>query len=123
MSITYYTDIPEEEQANLQEEISQQLRRMEIPGRLKGHRYLTVAIGQVVKDPGRLDYITKGLYLDIGKMFGVSGSKVERAMRTGIKRCWEKGGREELDRMAGFHVKRKPSNSDFIDLAASYFRR
>ena len=122
MAITYYTQIPEGLSVNLKEEISKQLRRMEIPGKLKGHRYLTTAIGQVAVDPQRLDFITKDLYLDIAKMFASTGSKVERAMRTSIRRCWERGGREELDRIAGFHVPRRPTNSEFIDLAASYFR-
>lgn len=123
MAITYDTHIPEEEQDGLLEEIDMCLRQLGIPGTIKGHRYLTVAIGQVAVDPQRLDFITKELYPDIAKMFDSSRWRVERAIRTAIKRCWERGGRKELEKLAGFHLQRKPTNSEFIDLVASYFRR
>lgn len=123
MAITYDIHIPEEEEDDLQKEIDIQLRRLGIPGTLKGHRYLSAAIVQVTKDPRRLDYITKELYPDIAKMFDSVSWRVERAIRTAIKRCWEKGGRKELEQMAGFCLQRRPTNSEFIDLAANYFRR
>ena len=123
MFITYHSQILEKQQSDLEDEISQQLRRLCIPGHLKGHRYLIIAIGQVAKDSRRLEYITKELYPDIANMLGATSSKVERAMRTAIKRCWEKGGRQALDQMAGFHLHRRPTNSEFIDLIASYFRQ
>ena len=122
MSITYHTQLSEILQVSLEERIGQQLRRMNIPGKLKGHRYLVDAIKQVTDDPERLDYITKGLYLDIAKQYGTTGGKVERAMWTAIRRCWEKGGRKALEEMIGFRLQRRPTNSIFIDLAASYFR-
>lgn len=123
MFMTYDLQISEEQQNSLEDKISQQLRRLYIPGNLKGHRCLIVAISQVAEDPRRIDYITKELYPDIATMLGMTSSKVERAIRTAIKRCWEKGGREELEKLAGFHLQRCPTNSDFIDLVASCFRR
>ena len=122
MSITYHTQLSEILQVSLEERIGQQLRRMNIPGKLKGHRYLVDAIKQVTDDPQRLDYITKGLYLDIAKQYGTTGGKVERAMRHAIKRCWEKGGRGALEEMIGFQLQRRPTNSEFIDLVANHFR-
>jgi len=122
MTTTHDTQFSENLQADLEERIGQQLRRMHIPGSLKGHLYLVEAIKLVTNDPERLNYITKGLYLDIAKMHGTKASKVERAMRHAIRRCWEKGGREALEEMIGFQLQRRPTNSIFIDFAASYFR-
>lgn len=121
MSSTH-TQLLDDCQGSLEEQIGQLLRRMNIPGKLKGHRYLTEAIRQVASDPERLEYITKGLYLDIAKMYKTKASKVERAMRHAIGRCWEKGGREALEEIAGFRLQRRPTNSDFIDLVANHFR-
>lgn len=119
---TTHTQLLDDCQGSLEERIGQQLRRMNIPGKLKGHCYLTEAISQVTKDPERLEYVTKGLYLDIAKIYKTKAHRVERAMRHAIKRCWEKGGREALEEIAGFQLQRRPTNSDFIDLVASYFR-
>ena len=60
---------------------------------IRDSRYLVDAIKQVTDDPQRLDYIIRGLYLDIAKQYGTTGGKVEQAMRTAIRRCREKGGR------------------------------
>lgn len=122
MNVVYDTYIFENLQDNLEMEVGRQLRSMGIYRKLVGHKYLVTAIVQTVQDPDKIHYITKGLYLDVAKMYGSKASRVERTMRTAIRQCWEHGGREELDRVAGFHLQRRPTNSEFIDLMASYFR-
>ena len=122
MAVTYDTYIFENLQEDLEEKIREKLRSMGIYGKLAGHKYLASAIAETVTDPDQVQYITKGLYLDVAKKYGTKASRVERTMRTAIKRCWEKGGREALDQIAGFHLPQRPTNSEFIDLVASYFR-
>ena len=106
----------------LEQQVSEILRSLMIPGTLHGHRYLVSAITQTVIDPGRVLFITKELYPDLAKQFKSTVSKVERTMRNAIMKCWINGGREALDKVAGIHLTQRPTNSEFIDLVANYIR-
>lgn len=97
------------------------LRRLKINGTVKGLRYLIYTITETVRDPARTELITKDLYRETARLFQVSPGSVERAIRTAIEISWAEA-REEFDRIAGYHLIERPSNSRFIDLVAYYIR-
>lgn len=97
------------------------LRSLHINGTLKGLAYLTYAVSETVRDPRRTEFITKDLYLEIARVYGTTASRVERAMRWAIRFSWE-FCQKELDQMAGYHLVKRPTNREFIDLVAFYIR-
>ncbi len=118
-----YEPAPEWLQDQLPDHVERVLRGLHITGKLDGLRYLVYAVSATVRDPDSTRYITKELYPEIGKHFGVTAAAAERAMRTAIEASWNRGGRETLDRMAGYHLDQRPTNSEFIDIVAAYIVR
>ncbi len=104
-------------------EAEELLRRLGITGQLKGFFYGIRMIERVEKDPAAITLITKCLYPEVAKQFGVSAGAVERNLRTVIRACWEKTNHDFLDEIAKTHLTRKPTNSEFLDMAAAYLRR
>ena len=109
--------------AGLADRISAELRRMHIFSHLRGYYYLIHLLMQVVPWPGRPFAVTKQLYPDAGRSFGVSPASVERAVRTSIAACWNRGGRDVLDQMAGTCLDKCPTSAQFIGIVADYIRR
>ncbi len=99
------------------------LRRLGATGKLNGFPYAIFMIEAVVEDASRLQLITKRLYPDTAHQFGVSAASVERDLRTLIHSCWNKTDHSFLTYLAGATLQRPPTNSEFLDLAASYLRR
>lgn len=122
MPITF-EPIPEWLLDELLEQVEAELLRLGIPRALVGFRYHTDAIMWAVQEPGCTDFITKELYPDIARRHRVTASQVERSMRTAVQRCWSSERREALDEMAGYHLTKRPTNSEFIQLVAAYIRR
>ena len=114
---------PEWLQDELGEYVERVLRSLHISGKLGGLKYLVYAVIATVRDPDSTRSITKELYPEIGKHFGVTAAAADRAMRTAIQAGWERGGRETLDKMAGFHLTERPTNSEFLDIVAAYIVR
>lgn len=100
----------------------QLLRRLGLSGRLKGFGYTTYMIEQAAKDPSAVRLITKSLYPETARRFQASVSAVERNLRTLVYSCWSHGDRAFLEVVAGRHIPRRPTNSEFLDLAAAYLR-
>lgn len=87
-----------------------------ISSRLHGYAYLREAIPRIARNPNLT--ATKQLYPDIGAVFGVQGSRVERSIRNAITRGWETGDPQVWQQYFPTRVKR-PSNMDFICCIAS----
>lgn len=102
--------------------VERELRRLRIPGTMKGLYYLSHAVSQCVSDPKRIQYITKDLYPETADLYGTEPRWVERVMRTAIRHSWANGGKETLLQMAGYHLEKCPSNAEFIDIVAFYIR-
>ena len=66
--------------------------------------------------------VTKALYPETAKHFGVTPSSVERALRTVILSCWRRSDHTMLDTLAGSHLERMPTNTVFLDILASHIR-
>lgn len=98
------------------------LRRLQIDGTLDGMHFLIHAIHTAVIDPTTPGRITKSIYIDTATHFSIDHRCVEHSMRTAIKISWERGGRQELDRIAGYHLVKRPTNSQFIDIVSAYIR-
>jgi len=101
----------------------QLLRSLGATGRLKGFFYAVSMIEQVIKDPLATTLITKRLYLGTAKHFGISAGAVERNLRTVIRTCWNRPDRDLLEKVAGAHLYRQPTNGEFLDMTAAYLRR
>lgn len=98
------------------------LRSIGATGRLTGFTYTVFMIEQIVSGQSSVRLITKILYPETAKHFGVSPHAVERALRTLINSCWVYGDREMLSNIAGRTLTRVPSNSDFLDMLAAYIK-
>lgn len=103
--------------------IKQTLSELHIPSRLHGYGYLAYNIEQVVIDPQRIQGVTKDLYRETARRHGTTWQAVEHADRTAINACWERGGREKLDEVVGYHLVERPWATEFIVLVADHIRR
>ncbi|MDF2792205.1 MAG: chemotaxis protein CheY [Neobacillus sp.] len=85
---------------------------------LKGFRYLKEAIKMEITDRSLLDGITKVVYPVIANKYNDAPNRVERAIRHAIENAWYKSKHPDLvQRMVD-----KPTNSEFIALAAEKIR-
>ena len=64
------------------------LRSLGATGKLAGFRCTVYMIERIQENPEQLQLITKRLYRETGKKFGVSAASVERNLRTLIHFCW-----------------------------------
>lgn len=101
----------------------QLLRSLGATGKLKGFLGTAYMIEQVEQDPSVLTCITKCLYPQTAKRFETSAKAVERNLRTVIRICWERSDQSFLEEVAGMHLCRRPTNSQFLDMAAAYLRQ
>ena len=72
--------------------------------------------------PERLTLVTKWLYPDVAKQFGVSWTVIERNLRTVSRIAWE-NNRPLLEQLAGEEIPQIPSSSKFVKILAYYFLR
>ena len=86
----------------------------------KGYYYVAEAVRLVMKDASLLLYISKSLYPAIARTYETTVSCVERNIRTIITTCWENGNAEQLEKLAGTRLYRKPTSGEFIDILANY---
>lgn len=102
------------------------VRELGIPCSLIGHQYVVTAVCMVVKTPGLVQEMTKGVYPAVADMFQATSHQVERAIRHAIEVACD---RCDPDTLYGFFgntiskYKSKPTNSEFISQVAAYVRR
>jgi len=98
------------------------VRSLSITRRYDGYKYLVYASIIVAHDPDALRGITKHIYPVIARECGTSVQSIERSIRTAVQHCWDHCDRALLDQIAGYRVIERPTNSDFIDIIATYIR-
>ena len=98
------------------------LRCLGISGKLTGFPYAIYMIERIISEPSSIQLITKNLYPETAKKFGVSTVSVERTIRTIVKACWKNEDHDFLDYISGAHLEQCPTNSEFLDLVAGYLR-
>ena len=99
------------------------LRKLGIWPNLSGYQYLMKGFEMIRTDPDYLQYVTKRLYPDIADAYQMSWPSVERAIRTSLISCWDRGNRDFLDQMVGYHLRDRPTVSEFFALSWVYLCR
>ena len=103
----------------LKQKVTNMIHELGIPAHIKGYGYVREAIMLCVKDPNKVNLITKVLYKEVAKTFQTTPSRVERAMRHAIEVAWDRGNLDTLQQFFGYTVsgvKGKSTNSEFIAL-------
>ena len=79
------------------------------------HECILVAL----EEKDNILYLT-GIYQTVAKKLNISRISVERNIRTGIQYSWNHGGKEELEKIAGRTLHKKPCIGDLIDMFVFY---
>lgn len=103
--------------------ITRLLHDVGITPNLKGFRYLRQAVTMVIENEAVIETVTKVIYPGIAKEFKTTPVRAERAIRHAIETSWERDGGETIRRVFNLpdNIKR-PTNSEFIGLAAEYLK-
>ena len=83
------------------------VRSFGITGSCSGYRYLICALSLLREEPDRLELVTKRIYPEVARRFGVTAGTVEGALRRAAVRY---GPRKETSR--------PPSTKEFLGLLA-----
>ena len=84
---------------------------------LYGYSYIVRSIQLIIKDPGYMHYITKGLYIDIAKEFHATPARVERSIRHAINSAFAYGNSDLTNNLFQNCIRpnrKVPSNSVFL---------
>lgn len=98
------------------------LSNLGVHATLKGFRYLQYALELCMSNEEYLLWIYKWLCTDVAVHFHTTQSNVEHCMRTAISSCWFRGNRQLLMELAGYELKRAPSNGEFIDILYNHLK-
>lgn len=100
-----------------QKAIEHVVRSLGLSGRALSSRQLILAVELAYRDRTLLQYVTKGLYIEVAAKCGHSNWKsVERNLRIARDRAWERADRGLLNQLAGYELKGKPTTGEFIDM-------
>lgn len=89
------------------------LRALGITPNYVGYFQTAEAVALCVEAPERLTQITKQVYMEVGKCYGVKRTAVERNIRTVAKTAWERN-RVHLEEMVGCELNSRPFSSQFV---------
>lgn len=115
----FYVYLPDK-QGGIPITADQLLRSIGASGRYTGFDYAVYMIEQVVDSQESIRLITKRLYPEAARHFGVKPHSVEHALWTLISACWTHGDRDALNEIAVRPLIQAPSNAEFIDMMAAY---
>ena len=99
------------------------LKKLGIWPNLNGYQYLLKGFELIQENSDYLQCVTKRLYPDIGKVYKAKWPSVERAIRTCVISCWERGNRDFLNEMAGYPLRERPTVSEFFSITWMYLCR
>lgn len=80
------------------------------------------AVQLSISDPERLGLVTKMIYPDVAGRYGTNWKAVERNIRTLVSVAWENDPLM-LSELAGFPLKRKPTNAQFLSILTGFCAR
>lgn len=95
--------------------IKTRLHRLGMTANYNGFRYIIQAVSLCLDDESKLRLITKCIYPEIAKANNTSDRCVERSIRTIIQKTWDEN-QQEFRELAGYNIKRKPTNAEFISM-------
>lgn len=93
-----------------------------IPGG-KGHKASVAGIELIIRDPNIRDDAMKRLYPEIAQRVGNTPENVARNIATAINRCWTKGNRNLLNKIARYELQKRPAPVEFMEMIAVYMMR
>ena len=99
------------------------LRLLGVSGKLSGFYFAVYMLEQVQEKPECVLLITKRLYRQTAQHFNTTTNCVERNLRTLVQACWRQPDHSMLDQIAGCPLSQPPTNTQFIDMLASYLRK
>ncbi len=114
-----------EKEKNIRKEITKILIELGIPLNLQGFHFFRECIVKVVYDPTLMRNVTKVLYPEVGTMFEVTGSVVERSMRHASDIGFTKTKFKPIKRIFNieeFECNYKLTNSELIAMLAEHIR-
>lgn len=86
-----------------------------------GYSYVVYALTLILEDNGRMECITKALYLDVAKHFHTTWSCVEKNMRTIVNHVWDSHNTELLEIIFNRSGRsKKPTNKEFLKYMYDY---
>ena len=100
-------------------EIYRLIRQLGVTSKYKGYYFLAEAVKLCVEMQGRPIKITKDIYPTLARKFKSTPVNIEHNIRTVLNLCWS-SGKETLNAIAGYSLRYKPTNSEFIDILAYY---
>ena len=100
-------------------EIYRLIRQLGVTSKYKGYYFLAEAVKLSVEMQGRPIKITKDIYPTLARKFKSTPVNIEHNIRTILNLCWS-SGKETLNAIAGYSLRYKPTNSEFIDILAYY---
>ena len=96
-----------------------------IPANLQGFKFLQHCVVKVVEKPNYIKKVTKFLYPEVGNLYDVSGSVVERSMRHATDQAYFKTRFKSLNSIFGVDVQGcncKPTNCELIAIVSEALR-
>lgn len=108
-----------ESDEELRERICKLVKQADIDPNSKGYEYIVEAVWQIHQKRELVNAVTKQLYPSVANRFGVTNTKVERAIRHAIEVAWQKNGFKNMYtpfEPNTLHQYDKTSNAEFIAL-------
>ncbi len=110
---------------NVEDNITQILDSIKVPRKIRGYIFLREAITMAIEDRSSLNWITRDIYPVIANKYLTTNSRVERGIRYAIIVAWNTDNIRELEKFLGCsegRLKEKPTNAEFIAIAADRLR-
>lgn len=98
------------------------IRELGVTSKYKGYYFLAEAIRMTMDFQERPMQITKDVYPCLAKKFRTTPVNIEHDIRTVINVCWS-NNREKIEKIAGYDLSYKPTNSEFVDMMAYYLKQ
>ena len=95
------------------------IRQFGITSNYKGYFFVADAIQMAIDSRDKPIRVTKDIYPNLARKYKTTPLNIEHNIRTVIKVCWETN-RNGIAEIAGFPLMYKPTNSEFIEMAAYY---
>ncbi len=110
----------------LEKIVTNELHKLRISAQLKGYEYIKSATIMLIKDMDLINFITKGLYVDLADKYKTTPSRVERSIRHAIEKAWKCDETlEKRSKIFGYKINpdnKKPTNSEFLAFLAEYIK-
>lgn len=95
------------------------IRKLGVTTRYRGYHFIADAIKFAITHQHNRIMVTKDIYPYVARKYETTDMNVEHSIRIVINACWTKN-KDGFEEIAGYPLKHKPSNSEFIDMIAYY---